>query len=82
MNENDTLDLTDASWGEEIIFTYSFADSDGEKTHANVIGRFYPHGGTVGAVAAQFRSFLIASGFDYVANVKVITDKGDEIYAD
>lgn len=82
MDENDTLDLTSPAWGEEVIFTYSFTDTDGEKTHANVIGRFYRHGGTVGALAAQFRAFLLASGFDYVANVKVITDKGEEIHAD
>jgi hypothetical protein len=82
MNENDTLDLTKSSWGEEIIFTYSFTDSAGEKTHANVVGRFYPHGTTVTSVAAQFRRFLIASGFDYVANVKIVTNKGDEIHAD
>lgn len=82
MDKNDTLDLTAPAWGEDVVFSYTFTDTDGEITHSNVIARFYPQGGTVGALAAQFRGFLLASGFDYVANVKVITNKGEEVSAD
>jgi hypothetical protein len=64
--------------GETFVLRYS-SNLDGEQEAT--VAQDYPGGADLFNLAAQIRRFLLAAGYDYVADVVIVSDEGDEYAA-